>query len=146
VFGVIIFAMVAAAGTTTNAKLGCPNKCGDVEISLPFGIIDACHLDESFNITCNSGIPMTGNLPVTNISIEIHELHILNFVARDCYNRSGQLESNNFPTTKISSLFLTVTLMRTFVGPKMEKIIGLGAHLYVLAFSMGLALALVVAR
>ncbi|XP_059453737.1 wall-associated receptor kinase-like 8 [Corylus avellana] len=85
--GVIIFAVVSAA---TNAKPGCPNRCGGVEIPYPFGLTEACYLDVSFNITCDdSGIPKTGILNVTSISIETHELHILNSVARDCYNRFG---------------------------------------------------------
>jgi hypothetical protein len=97
VFGVIIFPMVSAAGTTaTNAKPGCLNNyCGDIEISFPFGLTEACYLDESFIINCDSGIPIIGNLNVTSIFIETHELHVSNFVARDCYNESNQLISNN---------------------------------------------------
>jgi hypothetical protein len=93
VFGVIIFAMVAAA-TATNSKPGCPNKCGDVEIPFPFGLTEACYLDERFNINCDSGIPMTGNLSVTNISIATHELHVSNFVTGYCLGRSGQVLRN----------------------------------------------------
>jgi hypothetical protein len=100
--GVIIFAMVAAAGTTaTNAKpAGCTSKCGNVEIPFPFGLTDqteACHLDKSFDITCASGISIIGDLPVTSIFIETHELHVSNYVTQDCYNRSGQRVRNNKP-------------------------------------------------
>jgi xanthine/uracil permease len=67
--GVIIFAMVAAAGTTaTNAKPVCTSKCRDVEISFPFGLTDqteACYLDKSFDITCVSGIPIRALVSVT---------------------------------------------------------------------------------
>jgi hypothetical protein len=100
--GVIIFAMVAAAGTTaTNAKPGCTSKCGDVEIPFPFGLtdqIEACYLDKSFDITCVSGIPIIGDLPVTSISIETYELHVSNYVAQDRYiNWPGQHVTNNKP-------------------------------------------------
>jgi hypothetical protein len=87
---VIVFAIVAAATATaaTMAKPGCPSECGGVEIPYPFGLNEACYLDKSFNITCDdSGKPMVGNLDVTKISIETHELRILQYVARDCYNQ-----------------------------------------------------------
>jgi hypothetical protein len=106
--GVIIFAMVAAAAiAATNAKLGCPNKCGDLEIPFPFGLIEACYLDESFNITCDSGIPIIGNLTVTSISIETHELRVSNLVARNCYNGLGQLVYNNQPSLQAAQFTIS---------------------------------------
>jgi hypothetical protein len=110
VFGVIIFAMVAAA-TTTNAKPGCPSKCGHVEIPFPFGLneTEACYLDESFDIFCDSGIPMIGKLAVTSISIETHELHVSNFVARDCYDQSGQSVRKNEPWLQASRRRSTIS-------------------------------------
>jgi len=99
--GAIIFAMVAVAGTTaTNAKPGCTSKCGDVEIPFPFGLTDqteACYLDKSFDITCVSRISIIGDLPVTSIFIETHELHVSNYVAQDWYNWSGQRVRNKQP-------------------------------------------------
>jgi hypothetical protein len=83
---IIIFAIVAAASTTIP-KPDCPSKCGDVEIPFPFGFTKGCYLDESFHITCDSGKPKTGNVTVTNISIDTHELHVLTDVAQDCYQK-----------------------------------------------------------
>jgi hypothetical protein len=127
VSGVIIFAILAAAATT-NAKPGCPNKCGDVEIPFPFGLneTEACYLNgQNFDIFCDSGRPMIGNMPVLNISIETHELHVLNTVVRDCYNQSGQRISNN--TKRLSAAQFTISNTKnqfTVLGCDTEAYLG----------------------
>jgi predicted ferric reductase len=94
---------------------------------------------------------MTGNVPVTNISTETHELLVLTLVAQDCYERSGQYVRNNetflraAPFTISNSknmLFLVVTQLHTFVGTKTKNLNALAFAMW----SMILALALGVAR
>ena len=115
---VIIFAFVAAAAAAAAAvaavaiamaKPGCPSKCGDVEIPFPFGLTGACYLDEDFNISCSSGKPLIGNIPVSSISIENHELHVMNLVAQDCYQRDGRRDRRNGTTLRSSQFTISNT-------------------------------------
>ncbi|KAG6626120.1 hypothetical protein CIPAW_15G025200 [Carya illinoinensis] len=95
----ILFAMVAASAVAAaQAKPGCTHKCGDVEIPFPFGLSKDCFLgddnDQSFSITCDGSDPKpkTGNITVTNISIEAHEMHVLTPVVKYCYSQSGDVQ------------------------------------------------------
>ena len=88
----IISPVLVAAASLVKPADGCHNKCGDVEISYPFGLTKGCSLDDTFLINCSNKVAKTGTLTVTNISIEAHDLHIMQFVARDCYKKTGEVE------------------------------------------------------
>lgn len=64
------------------AKLGCPNKCGNLEISYSFGLNEGCYLDETFLITCNNNkVEKSNKVTVKSISIEDHEMRVSQLVA-----------------------------------------------------------------
>ena len=108
-----IMAVVAMA-----YPLALPNysdSCGDVKIRYPFGTTEGCYRKEStdFFIDCSNLYgqpqPMTGNLNVTNISIE-GEMGILMYNAIDYYNQLGTpLEINMKPRLSVPSFTVSIT-------------------------------------
>ncbi|XP_075646905.1 wall-associated receptor kinase 1-like [Castanea sativa] len=100
----------ASAVLYPSALPNCQNSCGGVEIPYPFGMNEGCYLDESFSITCDNSTsqPTYGDVIVKNISIEDHNIEILAYTARDCYNNTGALVNNsNHPT--LWSLYFTIS-------------------------------------
>nr|XP_023884117.1 putative wall-associated receptor kinase-like 16 [Quercus suber] len=89
--GVILSFMAAAATAFPLALPNCTDRCGDVKIPYPFGITKGCFLNgtRDFFINCSNSSgqpqPLTGNLKVTNISIQ-GQIEVLMFKAEDCYN------------------------------------------------------------
>ncbi|PRQ29723.1 putative protein kinase RLK-Pelle-WAK family [Rosa chinensis] len=92
---VLILLSAASTATTTTAAQalpGCSDKCGNLTVPYPFGMNSDCYLHKEFFINCShttrppTPYLMNGNLIVTNISVD-GELHLLNYVGRDCYNK-----------------------------------------------------------
>ncbi|KAC0805006.1 hypothetical protein FH972_027121 [Carpinus fangiana] len=108
---IIIFAIVAAttAIMPTKAKPGCPSHCGGVEIPFPFGFTEDCFLNESFKITCQSEKPFTGNVPIVDISIDAHEMRVMQWVAQDCYQGGGRLVHQNITALRVSQMTISNT-------------------------------------
>jgi hypothetical protein len=96
--GVLLISGMAAAGVAAQlARPNCPDRCGDVEIPFPFGIAEGCYLNLNFSFSCDhsSGVVHAGSpINVTNISIEEGQLDILTYVAHQCFNESGFLQTN----------------------------------------------------
>ncbi|KAL7263052.1 hypothetical protein ACSBR1_001263 [Camellia fascicularis] len=89
---------IAAPTEEDLKKLGCDNRCGNLNFSYPFGVKENCYRNENFFINCSDSQPYLGdsNVPVSNISLEEGELRIMNFISSDCYDwRLGTpLQSN----------------------------------------------------
>ncbi|KAB9659509.1 hypothetical protein FH972_027055 [Carpinus fangiana] len=96
--GVLLISGTGAAGVAAQlARPNCPDRCGDVEIPFPFGIAEGCYLNGNFNLSCDhsSGVVHTGrNINITNISIEEGQLDISMYVAHQCFDESGFLQTN----------------------------------------------------
>ena len=114
--GVVLTAIMAAAAIAHPLALhNCSDRCGDVEIPYPFGTTEGCYWKESgdFFINCSKSSgqpqPMSGNLDVTNISIE-GEMDVMMSNAIDCYNQSGtSLSNNTIYSLSVSSFTVSVT-------------------------------------
>ncbi|KAA8538495.1 hypothetical protein F0562_028134 [Nyssa sinensis] len=91
---------IAAQATPAIAKPGCDDHCGNVSIPYPFGMTQGCYLDDDFLITCDhSSIPPKpiygSNVNVTKIDVE-GQLHILQYIAYDCYGGMQQKTSTRY--------------------------------------------------
>lgn len=100
---ILLSGTLAAAVEVAKVLTGCDEHCGNLRIPYPFGIKKRCYLDQAFSITCNKTYHppkpflQDSNIEITNISIIQGQLHIKQFVARDCYTKNGPSESNTRP-------------------------------------------------
>ncbi|KAF8024867.1 hypothetical protein BT93_F1890 [Corymbia citriodora subsp. variegata] len=100
------------ADIVQTTKPGCANRCGNLTFSYPFGMNntgDDCYFKEesdSFLIFCDDStnpptpylFDKSTNITIVSISIEKHEISIMMFVAKDCYNSSGGSSYQNDPS------------------------------------------------
>ncbi|PRQ29763.1 putative protein kinase RLK-Pelle-WAK family [Rosa chinensis] len=105
---VVLAAATSSSTTSAQALPNCPDRCGDVKISYPFGTVKGCYLRDEFFINCTSAegnasvakltsppsssptSPLT-DLIVTDISLDNAELRILSSVYQDCGDRKETL-------------------------------------------------------
>ena len=97
---------------------GCASHCSNISIPYPFGTTPECYLNQDFFINCSSthqAFLTDSNIDVLSISVS-GQLRVLSYVARDCYNKSGQRVANNdpwmtlakFPISHTRNKFMTV--------------------------------------
>ena len=84
----------------TSFPEGCSDRCGSLRIPYPFGTTPGCYYSKSFHLACNHTFDPpkltfnTSNVSILNISLENGELRVETVIARDCYDKFGQLLDN----------------------------------------------------
>ncbi|KAI3914379.1 hypothetical protein MKW98_014986 [Papaver atlanticum] len=90
----LIWLQLASSVFPSNAsgvsKPNCIDHCGSVSIPYPFGIGAGCFIDEAFELECNNGVPMYGNIPVSSISLIDGQMTIDILIASSCSNESDE--------------------------------------------------------
>ena len=106
-----IIKSTSAAVFDQLAMPGCPHQCGGVDIPYPFGLSENCSLNSKFYINCSTNTPQIGNIEVTNISVELHEITIRTLVGRICFNESG-LDKDKVMRPSLNLSLLTISSSR----------------------------------
>lgn len=110
--------MLAAATTTTllaaaqtlappQAKSGCNETCGDLTIPYPFGIGENCSMRPEFTINCDqysanfTNSTFTFPISITNFSLDVGELQVMQVIARNCYDDEGNRTVHSVSSLKL---------------------------------------------
>ncbi|KAG5250808.1 wall-associated receptor kinase [Salix suchowensis] len=110
----LVAALLAATVSAQEfpiARAGCQDRCGNVSIPFPFGLTDDCYYDAGFLITCNhtfsppKAYVTASTINVTEITLA-GKLHIEQYIAKDCYNASGQTY-NNIPSLTLPDFIIS---------------------------------------
>ncbi|XP_078149819.1 wall-associated receptor kinase 2-like [Carex rostrata] len=96
----LICLLILPTTAVASALPGCPDKCGNITISYPFGTLPGCYRD-GFNLTCNNSFnppkAIWGkNIEVLDINITNAEARVLNYIGYDCYKNETEMNHTNY--------------------------------------------------
>ncbi|KAB5561588.1 hypothetical protein DKX38_006545 [Salix brachista] len=101
---VLVLLWPVAATTRSDVKPGCQEKCGNVSVPYPFGILEpSCAMNKNFFLNCTSndeGHPQLlfgRNMPISNISELEGTVTVRIYAAFSCYNKKG-IETDFYST------------------------------------------------
>ncbi|KAJ6765730.1 hypothetical protein OIU79_021837 [Salix purpurea] len=82
---------------SSDAKPGCQEKCGNVSVPYPFGILEpSCAMNDNFFLNCTSNNELLfGNMPISDISQQEGTVTVGIYAAFNCYTKTG-IETDSF--------------------------------------------------
>ncbi|KAL7246057.1 hypothetical protein ACSBR2_001228 [Camellia fascicularis] len=129
---IVVVLVVVELSSSTIATIAAPteeylknhgyvNRCGNLNILYPFGVKENCYHNDNFFINCSDSQPylQDTNIPVSNISLKESEVRIMNFISRDCYDRSGTSLKSNFYASLVMAKFSISSDGRSPRGPSL---------------------------
>ncbi|POO01015.1 Wall-associated receptor kinase [Trema orientale] len=119
VMGMVISSYASSSTASSVALPGCADHCGNLTVPYPFGIGDSCHLEEKFNISCESSVAYLfereSNIKVTKISLNDGEMQIWQYVGQDCYNQDGP-QNRTTPELRFADSFTISSTKNKFTA------------------------------
>ncbi|KAJ6671698.1 hypothetical protein OIU85_015442 [Salix viminalis] len=93
----LLVAAITGAAANPDVKDGCQEKCGDVSVPYPFGILEpGCAMNDNFFLNCSSTddghqeLWFGENMPARNISLLNGTVTVEIDTSFNCYDKSGQ--------------------------------------------------------
>nr|TKR83310.1 hypothetical protein D5086_0000268150 [Populus alba] len=90
----LLLCPAAASTASPDVKPGCQDKCGNVSVPYPFGILERrCAMNPHFFLNCSSDDELFFgiNMPARNISVLEGTVTVGIDAAFDCYNKTGNI-------------------------------------------------------
>ncbi|GJN27491.1 hypothetical protein PR202_gb15519 [Eleusine coracana subsp. coracana] len=101
----LLIASIKSSNSSTMAKPGCRETCGDLSIPYPFGIGPGCFYGPGFDISCEDNRTFMHNsssrVEIYNISLLGGQARVNTLIASKCYGS----DTSGWASTQTAQLF-----------------------------------------